>query len=215
MEYDFLTWLGHASFLIKSKGLNIFIDPYKIGEMREKADLIFITHPHRDHFSEEDIAKIAKADTQFVGPKEVIEKLGQVKGTVVAPGDRGKILGIHYEAVAAYNIAPEKLEFHKRESGWVGFVIEVEGKRIYHPGDTDLIEDMKNIKVDLALIPCGGKYTMNIEEAIRATRLIDAKNFAPMHYKALLGDEKSRKLEEKFVESVNSAIILKEWAGTD
>ncbi|MDE1869484.1 MAG: MBL fold metallo-hydrolase [Candidatus Micrarchaeota archaeon] len=208
MEYDFLTWLGHASFMINANGLNIFIDPYRIGGISEKADIIFITHAHRDHFSEEDIAKIAKEGTKFVGPKEVIDRLGE--GIVVKPGSKGEVLGIRYEAVAAYNTDPEKLEFHKKESAWVGFVVEANGKRIYHPGDTDRIDEMKKVHADLALLPCGGKYTMDIDEAILASRMIDAKSFAPMHYKSLLGEEKAKELEKKFLENVKNGIILKE-----
>src|SRR5690349_1513688 len=96
MEYDFLTWLGHASFLIKSGKLSIFVDPFRIGEIEEKADIIFITHPHRDHFSEEDIQRISKADTYFVGPQEALEKISSNNLRVVRPGDRGEVLGIAY-----------------------------------------------------------------------------------------------------------------------
>lgn len=210
MEYDFLTWLGHASFLIKTKGLSIFIDPYNIGNFGEKADLIFITHAHRDHFEEETISRIANGNTSFVAPADVIKKIGSKRGVAVKPGEKGEILGIKYETIAAYNVDPEKLGFHKKESNWVGFILEIEGKRIYHPGDTDLIEEMKTVHADLALIPCGGKFAMDIDEAIEATKIIDAKNFAPIHYRNLVGEEGAKKLKKKFVESVRGAILLKE-----
>lgn len=208
MEYSFLTWLGHASFLIKTKGLNIYIDPYKISKESEKADLIFITHPHRDHFSQGDIAEISNSKTRFVAPKGT--SINSENVAVVKPGDSGSELGISFEVIAAYNVDPLRANFHNKSNGWVGYVIEIEGKKIYHPGDTDLIEEMKGINVDLALIPCGGKYAMDIDEAIEATKIIRAKNFAPIHYKALVGKEGSDKLEKKFVENVKNAIILEE-----
>lgn len=210
MEYDFVTWLGHAGFMIKSGGLNIFIDPFKPHDLSEKADIIFITHPHFDHLDLEGIAKITKKETHFVAPKEAAEKIGTENVTVVRPWDKGNVKGIDFEAVPAYNTDPEKLGFHKKASGWVGYIINAQGKRIYHPGDTDFIEEMKKIDVDLALIPCGGTYAMDIDEAIRATKVIRAKNFAPMHYRALLGKEGSEKVEKKFLENVKGAILLKE-----
>lgn len=209
MEYNFLTWLGHASFLIKTKGLNIYIDPYNLRHGGERADIIFITHTHRDHFSQEDIDKISDDKTQFVVPKGT-EIKNSKKVLFVTPGHKGNILGIEFETVPAYNVNPQKLDFHSKSSGWVGYIIKVEGKKIYHPGDTDLIEEMKNIEVDLALIPCGGKYAMDIDEAIMATKLIRAKNFAPMHYKALLGKEGSESAEKKFLANVKGAILFKE-----
>jgi len=210
MEYDFVTWLGHAGFMIKTGGLNIFIDPFRLHDFSAKADIVFITHPHFDHLNLDGIGKITKKGTHFVAPKEAAEKIGTKNITVVQPGYKGKVDGIDFEAVPAYNTDPEKIGFHKKASGWVGYIIKANGKRIYHPGDTDLIEEMRMVDVDLALIPCGGKYVMDIDEAIRATKIIKAKNFAPMHYRALLGKEGSEKAEKKFLENVKGAILLKE-----
>lgn len=210
MEYDFIIWLGHAGFMIKAGGLNVFIDPFRLHDNSVKADIIFITHPHFDHMNPEGMAHITKPTTHFVAPSEVAKGINSKNVTVVAPGDKGSVMGIEFEATAAYNVDPEKLGFHKKSSGWVGYIITVHGKRIYHAGDTDFIEEMHKIDVDLALIPCGGKYVMDIDEAIKATRAIKAKAFAPMHYRALLGKEGSEKAEKKFLENVKGAIILKE-----
>ncbi|MDE1827849.1 MAG: MBL fold metallo-hydrolase [Candidatus Micrarchaeota archaeon] len=210
MDYDFVTWLGHAGFMIRANGLNIFVDPFRLHSFSEKADLIFITHPHMDHLSIEEIGRITKPTTHFVAPAEVADKIPSKNITVVKPTDKGTVMGIGFEAVPAYNIDKEKLGFHKKSSRWVGYIINAGGKRIYHPGDTDLIEEMRKVEVDLALIPCGGKYVMDIDEAIEATKVIKAKNFAPMHYRALLGKEGSEKAEKKFLENVRGAILLKE-----
>ena len=91
--------------------------------------------------------------------------------------------------VAAYN--PQKA-FHPKENGWVGFVIEIGSKRIYYAGDTDLTEEMQALKdkgIDLALLPVGGKYTMNAQEAAEAARQIGAKQAVPYHWGDIIGDQ--------------------------
>ncbi|MDE1855849.1 MAG: MBL fold metallo-hydrolase [Candidatus Micrarchaeota archaeon] len=206
MEYGFVRWLGHASFLIRTGDLNVFIDPFKLPDVVEKADMIFITHPHFDHMHEESIAKIETPKTHFVMPHEAATKLRRKNVTVVSPGDSGEVLGIKFEAVPAYNNKPEKMRFHQKTNGWVGYIITANGKRIYHPGDTDLIDEMGDIDVDLALLPCGGTYVMDIDDAIRATKVIRAEHFAMMHYKTVLGKEKSEEAEKKFKENVKNAV---------
>ena len=208
MEYDFLHWLGHASFRIRAGKLVIYIDPFKLSGKMERADIVFITHPHFDHLHEESLRLVADQKTRFVSPADREGKLQGRDVTIVKPGEKGEVLGIKFEAVYAYNTYPEKLNFHPKGNSWVGYIITVNGKRIYHPGDTDLIEEMGRIDVDLALLPCGGKYVMDIEDAIRASKVIRAKNFAPMHYKAILGKEASEMLERRFAEQVKNAILL-------
>ena len=210
MEYDFLKWLGHASFMFKEKGLTVYIDPFKITDIQEHADIVFITHPHFDHFNEPDLKKIIDDKTHFVAPSEVAQKLHAKNVIVVKPGDKKEVLGIAFEVVAAYN--NEGKTFHPKQSDWVGYIINANGKRIYHAGDTDFIKEMEGIEVDLALLPCGGHYVMDIDEAIKASKVIKAKHFAPMHYRALLGKEGSAALEEKFKAHIKNAIILPEVA---
>lgn len=209
MEYDFLKWLGHASFFVKAGKLNVYVDPFRLDNFDEKADVVFITHPHMDHLSEKDLERICSEKTCFVAPYGTQIKFSK-KVQFVSPGENGEVLGIKFTAIAAYNTNPSRINFHNKSNGWVGYVIETLGKKIYYPGDTDMIEEMRNVDVDLALIPCGGKYVMDIDEAIEATKLIKAKNFSPIHYKALLGKENSDRLEKKFLEKVKNAIILEE-----
>ncbi len=210
MEYDFVKWLGHAGFMLETNGKRIFIDPFRIREMKDHADLIFITHSHFDHLNLEDIKKVADQSTTFVAPDEAAAKLNYKNVVAVKPEQKGEALGIKFETVSAYNTDKEKLEFHPHANRWVGYVLNVEGKRIYHAGDTDLTEEMKKVSTDLALIPVGGKYTMNLDEGLAATRSIKAKNFAPIHYKALLGKDGSEKLEKKFSDNVKNSIIMEE-----
>jgi L-ascorbate metabolism protein UlaG (beta-lactamase superfamily) len=184
-----IKWLGHASFKIAGPPV-IYIDPWKLTD-GEKADIILITHSHHDHCSPEDIAKIQKEDTIIVSTQDSAAKL---KGTVkiIKPGDKIKIKDLEIEAVPAYNI---NKSFHPKDNGWVGYVISMAGVRIYHAGDTDLIPEMRDIKADIALLPVGGTYTMNAEEAARAANTIMPQVAIPMHYGTIIGSIKDA---EKF-----------------
>lgn len=186
---DKIHWLGHDSFKI-TNGLVIYIDPYKLkGE--EKADIILVTHDHFDHFSKEDIRQVAKKDTAYVAPPSVAKSLtGDVKP--IRRGEKVTIKGITIEAVAAYNIGKD---FHPKTSDNVGYILTVEGTRIYHAGDTDVIPEMKNIKTDIALLPCSGTYTMTAQEAANAAAIIKPKIAVPMHWGSIIG---SRKDAEEF-----------------
>ena len=207
MDVSFLKWIEHAGFLFNVGGKNVYVDPYKINGEWPKADVIFVTHTHFDHFSEPDIKKIAAAGTKFVAPKETAGKIQGRDVLAVEPGKRYSIDGIGFETAPAYNISKE---FHPKANGWVGYVIDADGKRVYQAGDTDHVPEMKALDVDLALLPIGGHYTMDIEEAIAATKSISAKAYAPMHYRALLGKEGAKKAEERFASSVPNAIILEQ-----
>ena len=178
-----IKWLGHAGFKIKKKKV-IYIDPYQIDDI-EPADLILITHDHYDHCSPDDIKKIIKEDTIIIGPKEAVSKL---TGNTIAvkPGDRKEVDDIIIDAVPAYNI---RKKFHPKNKKYVGYVININGKKIYHAGDTDLIPEMEKLAVDIALLPVGGEYTMNAEEAALAANKIKPKIAVPMHYGTIVGSE--------------------------
>ena len=182
-----LEWLGHASVRIISDRV-IYIDPYKITSS-EKADLILITHGHYDHCSIDDIQKIAKPTTVIVATTDCSSKIsGKVEVAavhLVEPGKSVNVDGIKVEAVPAYNIGRQ---FHPKNNEWVGYIIEVKGKRIYHAGDTDLIPEMKKIKADVALLPIGGTYTMAAEDAAEAANQINPKIAAiPIHFGEIVG----------------------------
>lgn len=206
-----LHWIDHAGFYITSGSGTLFIDPFRIADtINEKADIIFITHPHFDHCSEADINKIAKSTTKFVVAGECENAIKHSNTTHVKPGSKLEIDNLRIEAVPAYNIKKERLNFHPKSNAWVGYVIEIEGEKIYHAGDTDFIEDMKTVRTDIALLPIGGTYTMDVNEAITAAKAINAKHTVPMHYKILLGKEKAKEAEQEFVNAVNGAKILTE-----
>ena len=178
--------LGHASFQIKASGKVIYIDLKKYGkvvESSEKADIVLVTHGHADHCSPEKILKVQKEDTVIIAPDNCSKR---IKGDVrsLKPGEETEIDGIKIGAVEAYNhkrFKPSGKPWHPQGYG-VGYLIKVEGKIIYHAGDTDLIPEMKKLgSVDVALLPTGDKYTMDNAEAAEAALLIKPKVAIPMH----------------------------------
>lgn len=172
-----IDWLGHDATRITSDNLVIYFDPYKIGSA-PPADIILISHDHYDHLSPVDIEKLLKDDTVIVAPPECTPPRPQEK---IAAGKKITVRGIEIEAVPAYNIGKD---FHPKAAGGLGFILEVEGKRIYHAGDTDLIPEMDDIQCDIALLPVSGTYVMTAGEAAEAARRIKPEKAIPMHYGA-------------------------------
>lgn len=181
---DKIKWLGHASFRIEGEK-TIYIDPWKTGG-GPTADIILITHEHYDHCSVDDVEALAGEDTAIVTVSDCARKLGR-DVTVIAPGEAVDVKGIRIEAVPAYNL---NKSFHPRGAGWVGFVIEVEGTRIYHTGDTDFIPEMKDVKADIMLVPVGGTYTMTASEAAQAVKTVNPKIAVPMHFGDIVGEKR-------------------------
>ncbi|NOR82806.1 MAG: MBL fold metallo-hydrolase [Ardenticatenales bacterium] len=175
-------WLGHDSFRIEGDGLVIYIDPWKL-KGGPKADLILITHDHHDHCSPPDVAQVLTDDTVIVTIQAAADMLPDPV-LVVKPGDELTAKGIPIKAVPAYNVnkfrSPGAL-FHPPEAGHVGFILTVDGRRIYHTGDTDCIPEMSSIEADIALLPVSGTYVMTAEEAVEAAAAIQPQVAIPMH----------------------------------
>ncbi len=180
---DDIHWLGHDGFRITGKA-TIYIDPYAI-ETGPVADLILITHPHTDHCSAVDIAKVQGPNTILVGTADALEKLEGTK-QVIKVGSIIKLRGVTIQAVPAYN---NDKTYHPKSKRWIGYLLTVDGIRIYHAGDTDHIPEMKSIRADIALLPVGGKYTMTAEDAVKAALDIRPKFAIPIHYGSVIGTE--------------------------
>jgi L-ascorbate metabolism protein UlaG (beta-lactamase superfamily) len=207
-----ISWLGHASFQILDKNLVVYIDPFKISEGLAGADLILVTHEHFDHLSIEDMRKVMKNGTTIIAPEDCadkfndfLEKYEDVDLQLMAVGDAIDVEGVNVEAVSAYNT---NKDFHTQNKNWVGYVITIGGRRIYHAGDTDLIPEMGKLgEVDIALLPVSGKYVMTAEEAAEAVEIIDPKVVVPMHYDSIVGTKNDALRFEKLCSGRRVALL--------
>ena len=187
-----ISWLGHAAFLIKHAGKLIYLDPYKI-KPKGLADIVLITHEHFDHLSLSDLRSIAKVDTELVAPetcKDQLKNLGKGIINLVKPGDRVKVKDVEIEAVPAYNLTKFRapgVVYHPKKAGGVGYILTLDDVRVYHAGDTDFIPEMRDLEVDIALIPVSGTFVMTAEEAAEAVNTFKPKIAIPMHYGAIVG----------------------------
>jgi len=180
-----LQWFGHASFKISDGNTVVYIDPWKLKDTPHDATVVLVSHSHYDHYSAEDIAKVSGMTTKFIAAENVIQKQG--KGQTLKPGQSIDINGIKITGVPAYNPAKQ---YHPRSNNWLGFVIEIAGKRIYYAGDTDATDEMKALKnIDLALLPVGGTYTMDANEAADATKQFKPKQAIPYHWGDIVGSQ--------------------------
>ena len=196
MLIDSVEWLGHSGFRIRAGRTTIYVDPYRVAEDAQPADLILVTHGHYDHFSPSDIQALSHKHTWLIAPAAVAERVG---GRVlsIAPGEVIEpefAHGVSIRAIAAYNTSKRDADgkvFHAREAGWVGYDVNVRGERLYHAGDTDVIPEMDAVTgVDVALLPVSGGYTMTAQEAAEAARRIGPRVAVPMHWGEHIGTEK-------------------------
>lgn len=182
--------LCHSSIKINKEKV-IYIDPFKIEKNYNDADIVFITHDHYDHYSEEDIDKVINENTTIIIPDELLTKLlrkGINKNAIITvePNKNYMVQGIKFETISAYNT---NKTFHPKENGWVGYIIIINGIRYYIAGDTDITEENKQVKCDVAFVPVGGTYTMDFKEAASLINEIKPKIAIPIHYGSIVGTE--------------------------
>ncbi len=190
-------WLGHDSFLIKSKEKVIYIDPFKLSRSDlPKADIIITTHEHFDHCNPDSINLISTDETALIGSTNCLaifdEKVQHKKSFLeLKPGETVEVDGIQIKAYPAYNInkfrEPGK-HFHPKEAGHIGPLLNIDGTKIFHTGDADNIPEFKDIKPDIAMVPVSGTYVMTVEEAVEAAKIIDADITIPMHIGRGIGE---------------------------
>ena len=177
------------SIRIRSRVGVIYIDPFQMKEEPKDADFVLITHDHYDHFSPEDIVKVSKADTILVVPEKMAAKAREVSGMVgkietVKPSVYREMGGLEFETVPAYNTLKP---FHPKSAEWVGYILRIDGKRIYIAGDTDATKEAKAVKCDTALVPIGGTYTMDAKKAAELINTIRPDVAIPVHYGHIVG----------------------------
>lgn len=209
-EMDGITLNYHASIKIKKEGKVIYFDPFKIDNVSNDADYIFITHSHYDHYSEADIKKVMKDDTKFIITSDLKNKvinLGVSKEnvTVVYPNENYTIDEIKFDTIPSYNT---NKTYHKKSYNWVGYNVNVGGVKYYVVGDSDVTDEFKSVKCDVIFVPVGGTYTMTDIEAVEAINEMKPKYAVPIHY----GEAGSKENAENFVKKINQnikGVILK------
>ena len=193
--------LCHSAIRLEIDNKIIYIDPYSLTSNANDADLIFITHDHYDHFSIEDIKKVEKSNTIFIIPESMLEnaiKSGIKENRIIKikPNQNYKYENLKIETIPAYNV---NKKFHPKENNWVGYLIEYNNVVYYIAGDTDITNENKKVKCDIAFVPIGGTYTMNYKEAAKLINEIKPKFVVPIHYGKIVGTKQDALNFEKLL----------------
>ena len=198
--------LCHSCIRIE-KEYTIYFDPFKIDKNYNDADIIFITHDHYDHYSEEDIDKVIKEDTIIVMPETMREQSKYKNILFVEPNEQYKIDNIEIVTVPAYNI---NKNFHPKENNCVGYLINIDNITYYIAGDTDKTPENRNLFCDVAFVPIGGTYTMTYLEAADLVNEIKPKVVVPIHYGLIVGTkEDAIKFKELIAKDIKCQILIK------
>lgn len=187
----------------------LYFDPFHIADGEHDADVIFITHDHYDHYDPESILTIMKDSTLFVVPMSMKKKflsdmkVSEASCRFFASGINQQVDDVCVETVPAYN----KLKpFHAKTAGWLGYVVEMDGVRYYVAGDTDVIDPIKAVKCDVAMIPIGGTYTMDKKHAADYILNLKPKAVIPTHYGSIVGSPVDGTDFKDYVEIVDKKI---------
>lgn len=197
--------LCHSS-IVFNKDKTIYIDPFEIDDCYNDADIIMITHSHYDHYSKKDIQKVVKENTVIIIPNDLLNEVlqsGFKKDNVITvePNKEYNIYSLKFKTIPAYNV---NKKFHPRENNWIGYILEINGTHYYIAGDTDITEENKKVKCDVAFVPVGGTYTMNYKEAANLVNIIKPKIAVPIHYGKIVGTKEDA---TDFKELLNKDIV--------
>ena len=199
MNIDNIVVNTQSSIRIKLDQI-LYFDPFKIEDDKHDADIIFITHDHYDHMDIASINKIKNENTIIVAPKSMEEKISALdfKDYIyLSPGEKVNIGNINIKGIPAYNIGKP---FHPKSNNWLGYIVSYNDISYYIAGDTDKTTESENIKCDIALIPIGGHYTMNVDEATELLKKINPKVAIPTHYGSIVGNiDAGKKLKNNLV----------------
>ncbi|MDO4797557.1 MAG: MBL fold metallo-hydrolase [Coriobacteriales bacterium] len=205
MNTDFITINTHSSIRLQSEqGTVIYVDPYGFQTEPHDADLILVTHTHYDHFSPDDIAKVRKPHTVFVMPAANMMEFIRAgftdeQAAFLVPYEKATPLpDIRIETVPAYNISKR---FHPEDEAWMGYVVDMDGVRVYVAGDTDDLPENRTIECDVALVPVGGTYTMDAREAAAFVNALKPTVAIPEHYGTIAGSTSDGKTFANLVDS--------------
>lgn len=181
--------IKHGSVAMKIGDKWLYVDPVTKGAQPEtdytvlpKADVILITHEHQDHLDKEAIHQLTKEGTLLVANPRSHEILGKEGTIVMNNGDSQKIMGWGLDAVPAYNSSADKQQFHPKGRD-NGYILTIEGLRIYVAGDTEDIPEMSKVKdIDVAFLPCNLPFTMTPDQCAKAAKSFMPKVLFPYHY---------------------------------
>ncbi|MDR0383846.1 MAG: MBL fold metallo-hydrolase [Christensenellaceae bacterium] len=205
----------HASICIKGSKGTFYFDPFKIEGEPHDADVVFITHGHYDHLSIEDILKVASEKTIFAAPQDCIEqvrKSGLGEGNRIITFDNYSFNdnlfyiddnAAKFKVFHSYNT---NKKFHPKTNNWVGYLVVIDGVTYCVCGDTDVTDELQQIKCDVLFVPIGGTFTMNALEAAELTNKIKPKIAVPIHYNGIVGGKND---EKAFIANLDKAIEVK------
>ena len=187
----------------------LYFDPYKIDNEIHDADYIFITHEHYDHFDIKSIYNVKNDNTIIFAPKSMedsINKLNFKDYIYLKPNEKLNINDYIIRTIPAYNI--EK-NYHPRFNNWLGYIITYKNITYYIAGDTDKTKESENIKCDIAFIPIGGTYTMDVLEALKLIKIIKPKIVIPIHYGSIVGNKEDGQILKNNLRDTNIEVIEK------
>ena len=187
----------------------VYFDPFKIEDIKNDADIIFITHAHYDHMDEESINKVKNDNTVVVAPKSMEEDIKNIEFKdyiFLNPNEESNIDNIIIKTIPAYNI--EK-PFHSKSNNWLGYVVTINDVTYYVAGDTDKTEEAEKVKCDIALVPIGGHFTMDINDAAKLVEIINPKVVIPTHYGSIVGNVDDGKKLKELLANTNVEVIEK------
>lgn len=176
-----------SAFRLRGREVTVYVDPHRVGDA-PKADLILVSHEHFDHLDPDTITSLETEETVIVTTEGCARRLrGRPRLVVVHEGESATERGVPVRAVAGYN------RFHPRGFN-LGFLLTLDGVRIFHPGDSDRVPEWTALRnsVDVALLPIGGTYTMAEKEAAEVVRALHPKVAVPMHYGYATGGDPQR-----------------------
>lgn len=184
---DSIKVLCHSSIRIAGEKV-LYFDPFEVKNEPHDADYIFVTHEHYDHFSPEDIKKVMKDGTVIVAPASIkynVDADGFPNVVYMETAETRGLGSLTVETVPSYN--PDK-RFHPRAKGYVGYIVTMGGTRYYVAGDTDITPEAEAVRCDVALVPAGGKFTMDAEDAAELVNIIKPRLAIPTHYGRVTGE---------------------------
>lgn len=170
--------------------MTVWFDPFRVADAPCDADVVFVTHDHYDHFSPEDIRRVMKPDAVLVLPETCVAAALQAgfapaQLLPVRPGEAYTVKDLPFTAVPAYNLGKP---FHPHGNRWVGYVVTLEGQRVYVAGDTDDTPDARSVSCDVAFLPVGGTYTMTAAQAAGLAAALRPQIAVPTHYGCIVGE---------------------------